>query len=396
MSEQSLRELLSRKKAVLLDYTGTMIRQAGADIEEMISRVFRHSDFASVKEALGFWFMNLDRLERAARGDSFRNEDELCLELLDLCQKEHGLADNHEELHLLNQGLWRRGPLYPDTAAFIESCPLPVYVLTNNAASYVEENLSAHGIHPAGIISAEDVRAYKPDPEIFTEAVRSTGCSADEIIHIGDSYSSDVLGARGAGIDAVLIDRDGTAGERDCLTVSSLTELPFDQHPWTATDYRLLAEQLRGFIETDPELIPVLSNASALLMETLPDINWAGFYLLREDTLVLGPFQGKPACIHIAEGRGVCGTAVSENRTVRVPDVHAFPGHIACDSASRSEIVVPLRTSQAPGGKLFGVLDIDSPFTGRFSEADQKGLEELTRILGESVTMPHLPDLRRP
>ena len=212
MSEQSLRELLSSKKAVLLDYTGTMIRQAGADIEEMINRVFRHSDFASVKEALGFWFMNLDRLERGARDDSFRDEDELCLELLDLCQKEHGLADNHEELHLLNQGLWRRGPLYPDTAAFMESCPLPVYVLTNNAVSYVEENLSAHGIHPAGIISAEDVRAYKPDPEIFAEAVRRTGCSADEIIHIGDSYSSDVLGARGAGIDAVLIDRDSTAG----------------------------------------------------------------------------------------------------------------------------------------------------------------------------------------
>ena len=150
-------------------------------------------------------------------------------------------------------------------------------------------------------------------------------------------------------------------------------------------DYNLLCRQLGGFIETDPAFMPVLANASALLMETLPDINWAGFYLMRgENVLVLGPFQGKPACIHIAVGRGVCGTAVSENRTQRVENVHEFPGHIACDSASNSEIVVPIHDRENPG-RVLGVLDIDSPEYARFEEADERGLEEFVRILEEGV-----------
>ena len=151
-------------------------------------------------------------------------------------------------------------------------------------------------------------------------------------------------------------------------------------------DYNLLCRQLGGFIETDAAFMPVLANASALLMETLPDINWAGFYLMRgEDTLVLGPFQGKPACIHIAVGRGVCGTAVSENRTQRVENVHEFPGHIACDSASNSEIVVPIHDRENPG-RVLGVLDIDSPLKGRFTEEDREGLEKLAAVLEENLS----------
>ena len=136
-------------------------------------------------------------------------------------------------------------------------------------------------------------------------------------------------------------------------------------------NYALLAEQIDALMETDPDKIPVLANASALLMDTLPRINWAGFYLLRGDMLVLGPFQGKPACIHIKVGSGVCGTAVRDRKTQRVPDVHAFPGHIACDSASRSEIVIPLFR---PNGEIFGVLDIDSPDLDRFTPEDEAGL----------------------
>ncbi len=132
-----------------------------------------------------------------------------------------------------------------------------------------------------------------------------------------------------------------------------------------------------------------LANASAILWQGMENINWAGFYLLEGDTLVLGPFQGKPACIRIPVGKGVCGTAVSRGETLRVEDVHLFPGHIACDSASASEIVIPLRRA----GRIFGVLDIDSPLKGRFTPEDQAWLEEWARALCESSVCP--PEMLR-
>ena len=143
------------------------------------------------------------------------------------------------------------------------------------------------------------------------------------------------------------------------------------------TDYQTLCAQLRALTENVPHPISNLANAAALLWEHLENINWAGFYLLEGDTLVLGPFQGKTACIEIPVGKGVCGTAVAENATQLVADVHAFPGHIACDSASNSEIVVPLHAD----GKIWGVLDIDSPLVGRFTQADQAGLEAVALVL---------------
>ncbi|MBQ3898910.1 MAG: GAF domain-containing protein [Lachnospiraceae bacterium] len=148
------------------------------------------------------------------------------------------------------------------------------------------------------------------------------------------------------------------------------------------TDYKLLAEQLRSFAEDEPHYIPVLSNASALIFESLEDLNWAGFYLMKGGSLMLGPFQGKVACIRIAVGRGVCGTAVAEDKTQLVKNVHEFPGHIACDSASNSEIVVPIHKD----GKVWGVLDIDSPSLARFNEEDKAGLELFVKTL-EEVTM---------
>ena len=143
------------------------------------------------------------------------------------------------------------------------------------------------------------------------------------------------------------------------------------------TDYQTLNAQLSALIHGVPHQTANLANAAALLYHTLDGLNWAGFYLLEDDTLVLGPFQGKPACIEIPVGRGVCGTAVAESRTQLVRDVHQFPGHIACDSASNSEIVVPIRT----GGKIVGVLDVDSPHLGHFTKEDQMGLEGFVRIL---------------
>lgn len=175
-------------------------------------------------------------------------------------------------------------------------------------------------------------------------------------------------------------------------------------------DYILLAKQIEALAEISRDETAVLANASALLYEAMPDVNWAGFYLVREDdpenpggssALIVGPFQGKPACVRIERGRGVCGTAWEKGETQLVADVHEFPGHIACDSASNSEIVIPLhRKAQAADSKsgkergafpeehggIFGVLDIDSPEFGRFTEADAEGLrafaETLEEILG--------------
>lgn len=148
------------------------------------------------------------------------------------------------------------------------------------------------------------------------------------------------------------------------------------------TDYEALCMKLTALLDGVPHRIANLANASALIHESLEDLNWAGFYLLEGETLVLGPFQGRPACIEIPLGRGVCGTAAQTGQTQLVPDVHLFPGHIACDSASNSEIVVPLRID----GKVVGVLDLDSPWPGRFTEEDQAGLEAVGEIVSQMLT----------
>jgi GAF domain-containing protein len=141
-------------------------------------------------------------------------------------------------------------------------------------------------------------------------------------------------------------------------------------------DYRRLAQQLEALLAGETDLIANAANTAALLFDALPAINWAGFYFLRSGELVVGPFQGKPACVRIPLGRGVCGSAAAERRTLVVPDVQAFAGHIACDAASRSEIVVPLLDA----GTLLGVLDIDSPQPARFDAADAAGLEHLAAL----------------
>ncbi len=142
-------------------------------------------------------------------------------------------------------------------------------------------------------------------------------------------------------------------------------------------NYETLLQQLEALIEGETNVIANLSNASALLNQFLDDINWVGFYLWEDDELVLGPFQGLPACIRIENGKGVCGTAMATNKTMLVDNVHEFPGHIACDARSQSEIVVPMKVD----GKNFGVLDIDSPSLSRFDTVDQTYLEKFGQIL---------------
>jgi GAF domain-containing protein len=152
----------------------------------------------------------------------------------------------------------------------------------------------------------------------------------------------------------------------------------FDNKP---EGYQELARMLQALLEGETDLVANAANTAALLFHGLPELNWAGFYLMNGGELVLGPFQGKPACVRITVGRGVCGTAAATRRTVRVQDVHAFPGHIACDAASNSEIVVPLERE----GRLLGVLDLDSPITGRFDAQDQEGLERLAQVFLRSL-----------
>ena len=154
-----------------------------------------------------------------------------------------------------------------------------------------------------------------------------------------------------------------------------------------SADYPDLHAQLRALLQGETDLIANAANTAALLYTSLADLNWAGFYLMRGDTLVLGPFQGRPACVRIALGNGVCGAAAARRETIVVPDVHQFPGHIACDAASRSEIVIPL----LHGNTLLGVLDIDSPVPNRFTSTDRAGLGQAAAIFLASIAPPRRP-----
>ena len=145
--------------------------------------------------------------------------------------------------------------------------------------------------------------------------------------------------------------------------------------------YANLSDQLRSLFEGERDFIANAANFSSLVYHSLPDVNWAGFYFMKDGELVLGPFQGKPACVRIAMGKGVCGTAAKQRQTILVANVHEFPGHIACDSASNSEIVVPIINDE----ELLGVLDLDSPLPGRFDDDDARGLNELVQVLVDST-----------
>ena len=150
------------------------------------------------------------------------------------------------------------------------------------------------------------------------------------------------------------------------------------------TDYRLLCEQMAGLLDTEKWYVSAMSNAAALLWQQIPQINWAGFYIMHHGRLNVGPFEGQPACIHISPGKGVCGTAVAEDREIVVPDVHQFPGHITCDPVSCAEIVIPIH--QKSNGKVKAVLDIDSPVKNRFTDEDREGLLEFAKLLSGQLT----------
>jgi L-methionine (R)-S-oxide reductase len=156
--------------------------------------------------------------------------------------------------------------------------------------------------------------------------------------------------------------------------------------------YAELADTLRALVADEPDPIANLANAAALLSHSLPAVNWVGFYLLRSGELVLGPFQGRPACVRIPLGRGVCGTSAERGETIVVADVEKFPGHIVCDTASRAEIVVPLVSE----GNLVGVLDVDAPTAGRFDDQDRQGLERCAAVLAAQILWSGIASIARP
>lgn len=211
-------------KAVFMDYTGTIIQEKGKDLEEIVTRIWKNSTLETPKDVLKYWWSNLKILEEKSFGDAFLTEDEIVDRLLHMLDREAGLDDDFSELHKLCQRYWMYAPVFEDVEEFFEKCTLPVYVITNNGACYVQECMERNHLNPAGIVSGEMVRAYKPHKELFQKALEISGCRADEVIHIGDSVTSDVKGAYTAGITPVLIDRIGKNEYSECKVIHRLTE----------------------------------------------------------------------------------------------------------------------------------------------------------------------------
>lgn len=211
-------------KAVFIDYTGTIIQEKGEDLEKVVYRIWKNSRLETPEETVRHWWSLLKVMEEESFGDAFLTEDEIVDRLLDRLNKEVGLVDDFRELHKLIQRFWMYAPVFDDVKAFFEQCVLPIYVITNNGVSYVEECLRHNHLKAAGIISGEMVRAYKPHKELFAYALNKSGCRADEVVHIGDSAVSDVKGALAAGITPILIDRSGKSSCTDCKVIHRLAE----------------------------------------------------------------------------------------------------------------------------------------------------------------------------
>ncbi len=211
-------------KAVFMDYTGTIIQEKGEDLEKIVFRIWKNSRLETVEETVRYWWSLIKMMEEKSFGDAFLTEDEIVDCLLERLCKEVGLTDNFSELHGLFQRFWMYAPVFDDVKDFFEQCKLPVYIITNNGACYVEECLRHNQLKAAGIISGEMVKAYEPHREVFAYALEKSGCSAKEVVHIGDSVVSDVNGAAAAGITPILIDRKG---KEQCLkykVIHRLTE----------------------------------------------------------------------------------------------------------------------------------------------------------------------------
>lgn len=212
-------------KAIFLDYTGTITQENCKAVQEVVMRIIKNSVLKTPQEALSYWWSNLKQVEEESYLETYKTEDEIVMILLKKCENEIKLDDNLEELHKLFQDFWTYSPVYPDAKEFFEKCPLPIYVLTNNGVEYVQECMRRNGLKPAGIICGDMVKAYKPHKELFEKALQVSGCKAGDVLHIGDSMSSDVKGALSVGITPVLIDREGKEQYASVKTIKELTEI---------------------------------------------------------------------------------------------------------------------------------------------------------------------------
>lgn len=214
-------------KAVFLDYTGTIVQEKGPEIEQVVMRIYQNSRIPTPKDALALWWTRLRQYEEQSFGETYQTEDQLVDRILSEFESEYNLRDNFAELHALIQAFWSGAPLFPDVREFFEQCPVPIYIISNNGRVYVEKALARHQLAPAGIITADMVGFYKPHKEIFEKALSVSGCAAEDVLHIGDSYTSDVLGARAAGIRSLLIQRTEGNKYPDASVVRSLPEALF-------------------------------------------------------------------------------------------------------------------------------------------------------------------------
>lgn len=212
-------------KVIFLDYTGTITQENCKAVQEVVMRIIKNSVLKTPQEALSYWWSNLKKMEDESYLDTYKTEDEIVTILLKKCENEIKLDDNLEELHRLFQDFWTCSPVYPDAKKFFEKCSLPIYIVTNNGAEYVQECMRINGLKPAGIICGDMAKAYKPHKELFETALQVSGCKAGDVLHIGDSMSSDVKGALSAGIASVLIDREGKEQRDTVKTIRELTEI---------------------------------------------------------------------------------------------------------------------------------------------------------------------------
>lgn len=212
-------------KAVFLDYTGTILQLRGNEFDEMVKSFTEHSTINEKEEAVQWYFDHLRLIERECYQDSFLTEDELVMKLLNQAESEVKLKADHNQLHTCMQNFWMYAPLYSDVQGFFDSVKLPIYILMDNAADYAKVCLRRNKLHANGIISGEDVKAYKPRKEIFEKALELSNCKPEEVIHVGDDLEGDVQGALNAGITPILLDRRGEHPDAECKTIRSLTEL---------------------------------------------------------------------------------------------------------------------------------------------------------------------------
>lgn len=214
-------------KAVFIDYTGTTVMEGGKEMKETVMRICTNSAVHDSKEIMRIWWGILKEYEENCYKETYITEDEILDKAFGRLVEEYQLKENINELKELVRGFWVNAPVFPDTKEFYDKCPLPLYVITNNSMQYVEKAMAKNDLHPAGIVCADMVNAYKPHKELFQKALELAGCKPEEAIHIGDSYQSDVLGARKVGIKPILVQRneDKQHDDENLISVSSLAEI---------------------------------------------------------------------------------------------------------------------------------------------------------------------------